>query len=482
MSNLISGGLYRPLNEDQIRKIHSASLKTLEKIGMSFEPSLKTLLDSINQAGVVIDQDKHCVRFSPELVNEAISQTPEQVVLYSRDGKRDVDLQGDQVYFSTAGTAVNILDLETGVCRKSVLKDVYQIARLVDRLDNIDMFYRVVTPNDLPLDISDVNLLYATLKGTSKHIGMPVFVAENLPQVLDLAALVAGGMERLQAKPWLSMHATCAISPLQLDTKPVRIMEQAVKTGIPVSLSTAPMAGSTGPVTLAGTLTLMHAELLALMVLSQLIKPGAPVIYCATPVAADMATMNFLTGTVESAMMMAAAHQLARHIDVPNFISAGWVDAKLPDAQAGWEAAVNLVLAAMGGGNGVRHSAGILDSAMTVAMEQFVINNEIIGITRRLLKGIEVSEEHIAYDVIKSVGPGGQYITADHTLKHMREELSSGCRVTDRQSREIWEISGSPDARTTAQKIAQEILAEPEIPHIDPEIDKLVRTKYDIRL
>ena len=416
MRNLISGGLYRPLNEDQIRKIHSASMKILEQIGVRFEPGLESFLDSINKTGVVIDREQCCLRFSRELVEDMISQIPSRVVLYSRDGKRDVDL------------------------------------------------------------------LYATLKGTRKHIGMPVFVDEKMSQVLDLAAMVASGIERIQEKPWLSIHATCAISPLQLDTKPVRIMEQAIKNGIPVSLSTAPMAGSTGPVTLAGTLTLTHAELLALVVMSQLIKPGAPVIYCAAPVAADMATMNFLTGTVESAMMMAAVHQLARYIDVPNFISAGWVDSKVPDAQAGWEAAVTLVLTAMSGGNCIRHSAGILDSAMTVAMEQFVISNEIIGIARRLLRGIEVSEEHIAYDVIKSVGPGGQYITADHTVKYMRQELFSGNGVTNRESREIWETAGSSDARTTARRIAQQILAEPENPHIDPEMDEQIRAKYEIRL
>ncbi len=202
-----------------------------------------------------------------------------------------------------------------------------------------------------------------------------------------------------------------------------RIEDQTAEYGLPVSLSTGPMAGSIGPVTLAGNPVPMHAELMAMIVMAQLIKPGAPAGYCSTPITADMATMNFSAATAESGMMMAAAHQLTRHIKVPNFVSAGWTDSKLPNAQAGWEAASTLLLAAMSGGNCIRHAAGILDSAMTVALEQYVISNEIIGMVKRVLQGIQASPEHMAYDVIKAVGTGGQFITSLHTLQHKRTEM-----------------------------------------------------------
>jgi trimethylamine--corrinoid protein Co-methyltransferase len=181
-------------------------------------------------------------------------------------------------------------------------------------------------------------------------------------------------------------------------------------------------------------------------------------------------------------MMNAAIHQLAHHIGVPNYNSSGLSDSKIPDAQAGWEKALTTVLAAMGGSNFVHHAAGMLESMLTVAYEQYVIDDEIIGMSCKVLEGIPVDDEHLALEAIDAVGPGGSFITSPHTMTHMRQEYFSGNGVTDQNSREKWIEKGSQDTLTRARDIAKRILAEEEKPHIPADVEKAIRAKYEILL
>jgi len=178
--------------------------------------------------------------------------------------------------------------------------------------------------------------------------------------------------------------------------------------------------------------------------------------------------------------MNAAIHQLAHHIGVPNYNSSGLTDAKIPDAQAGWEKALTTVLAAMGGSNFVHHAAGMLESMLAVAYEQFVIDDEIIGMCCKVLEGIKVDEEHLALEAISQVGPGGSFITSPHTMTHMRREYYNGNGVADQDSRERWMEKGSQDTRTRAREIAKMILARKEKIHITVDIEQAIREKYEI--
>ena len=181
-------------------------------------------------------------------------------------------------------------------------------------------------------------------------------------------------------------------------------------------------------------------------------------------------------------MMNAAIHQMAAHINVPNYNSAGLTDAKLPDAQAGWEKAMTILLGAMGGSNYMHHSAGMLESMLTVAPEQYVIDDEIIGMACKVLKGIEVDAEHLAVEVIDTVGPSGNFMMSPHTMKYMRSEYFQGNGVTDSKSRHQWEQGGSMDTRERGKAIARKILEAPESPHIPEDIDLTIREKLNILL
>jgi trimethylamine--corrinoid protein Co-methyltransferase len=229
---------------------------------------------------------------------------------------------------------------------------------------------------------------------------------------------------------------------------------------------------------MAATLAQIQAEQLAGITICQLTNPGTPVLYGGIPGRANLNNMGYLGGAVECGMMNAAIHQMAHHIGVPNYNSSALTDSKIPDQQAAWEKGMTTLLAAMGGSNYVHHAAGMLDSMVGVAYEQYVIDDEIIGMACKVLKGIDVDPEHLALEVIDAVGPGGNFMAHDHTLKHMRTEYFNGNGVTDRKSRSKWEQDGRLDARERARQIARKILAAPEVSYFHKDLDFDIRRKY----
>jgi trimethylamine--corrinoid protein Co-methyltransferase len=299
---------------------------------------------------------------------------------------------------------------------------------------------------------------------------------KGLNDVIEMASMIAGGKDKLIQRPFISTIACFAISPLKLCTQSTLIMQEANRHQIPVALSSAPMAGSTSPLTMAGTLAQLHAEQLAGITICQLTKTGAPLLYGGIPGMANLKTMGYSGGAVEFGMMNAAIHQLSNHIKVPNS------DSKIPDTQAGYEKAFTALLASMGGSNYIHHSAGMLESMLTIAHEQFVIDDEIIGNCCKVLKGINCDAEHLALEVIDSVGPGGNFMTTSHTMNHMRKEYYYGNGVTDRKSREKWESEGKLDTRQRALAIAKKLLSNPKPNYIPEEIDEAIREKFNILL
>jgi len=478
----LSGGQYKPLSEKDVQTIHEAAMAILEKTGFTYESGLDDTLSLLEKAGAQVDRQTARIRFPRKVVLEHIRKAPREVVLYSRTGKNDLHLTDDRVYLGTGGAAIRIIDLETGQYRPTKLMDLYLLSRLVDKLDHIHFFLRPCIPTDIPEDAYDANMFYACLKGTGKHVMSGVNNIEGFHKVLDLASTVAGNREKLAEKPFISIITSFAISPLKLCTQSTLIMQEATRHRIPVALSCAPMAGSTSPITMAATIAQIHAEQLAGITICQLTNPGAPLLYGGIPGRANLNTMGYLGGAVECGMMNAAIHQMARHVGVPNYNSSALTDSKLPDPQAAWEKGITTLLAAMGGSNYVHHAAGMIDSMVGVAYEQYVIDDEIIGMSCKVLKGMDMDAEHLALEVIESVGPGGNFMTHPHTLKHMRTEYFNGNGVTDRKSRNKWEQDGGHDARERARRIVRKILAAPAFSHLSEEVDKAIRRKFTIYL
>ncbi|MCD4719532.1 MAG: trimethylamine methyltransferase family protein [Desulfobacula sp.] len=478
----LQGGQYRPLSPEQIKTVHEASMKILEKTGITYEQGLEDTVQMLEDNGAAIDRDRKKISFSNDMITEQVAKAPEKVVLCGQDPKNDLHLTENRVHLGTGGAAIKILDMETGRVRSTTLKDLYDVSRLVDQLDNIHFLVRPCIATDIDKADYDINMFYACLAASSKHVMAGVNDEQGLHNVIEMASMIAKGLDKLTERPFISVITSFAISPLKLCTQSTHIMQEANRNRIPVALSSAPMAGSTSPLTMAGTLAQLHAEQLAGITICQLTNPGAPLLYGGIPGMANLKTMGYSGGAVECGMMNAAIHQLSNHIKVPNYNSAGLSDSKVPDAQAGYEKAFTALLASMGGANYIHHSAGMLESMLTIAHEQFVIDDEIIGNCCKVLKGIDVDAEHLALEVIESVGPGGNFMTSPHTMTHLRTEYYNGNGVTDRKSREKWEQDGSLDTRQRALGIARKFLAGSKPSYIPEEIDKAIKEKFNILL
>ncbi len=452
----IRGGQFQPLSSGDIIKIHNASLEVLERAGIKC-PNPK-VLKMLRDAGAYIKGgDRVC--FSRWLVENSLFKAPSRINLCGLNPRHDLMLEGTRVHVGTGGSAINVVDLQTDKRRPALLSDMVGMARLADALDNIDFFMRPVFPSDVPLEIVDVIKWYAAFQNTSKHVMGSAFFSGSANAAIRMAEMICGGAKKLRERPIISFIVCWLRSPLAMAEPNTGILVDIIKKRIPVVLSSAPMAGMTAPVTLAGTLVQMNAELLSGIALSQIISPGCPVIYGAVPSIVDMRTMSFAGGAVETGLLNAAAAQIAHHYEIPIYNTAGITDSKLSDVQAGYEKVFSCVGAAMGGGNLIHDAAGMLESTMTVSYQQCVIDNEIVGMLKRMLKGIEVSEKTMAVDTICTAGPEGHYVSDSHTREHMRSELYYP-GVSDRQNYEEWVSMGSLDAKARAKKIAIKILED----------------------
>jgi len=469
--------LYQPLKTREMAAIHETALRILAEVGVAV--SLEEAKSLFASHGARFASGR--AYFPVTLIEKALAVVPRSFLMAGRETKHDLQISSHCVYLGTGGAALTVLDLDSEAPRPSTLRDIALLARLVDGLENIHFYLRPCVPQDIPAETADLNQFYAALMNTTKHVMAGVFSPEAVRDVMELAAMIAGGREAFERRPFISFVTSCIISPLQLGSGITRVLLEVVKNRIPVALSSAPMAGSTSPATLAGTLAQVHAEQLAAIVLTQLASPGAPVLYGAIPSLTDFRTMDYVGGGIEFGMINAAAAQMAHFIGVPNYNSAGLTDAKTPDAQAGYEKAFSIALAALAGSNFIHHAAGMLESMRAVAYEQYVLDNEMIGMALRLLRGMEVNEETLAFEAIRECALSGNFAASTHTVKFMRSEFFQ-VRVTNRQSRQAWAEDGCLDARERARKTAQEILRSHRPQCLDQVTDSAVRRRFDIRL
>jgi len=471
------GGKIRVLSDADLQSINRTARSILARTGI--QAGSNRYAEVLAGAGADVGKDGR-VRFSDRTIDNALESAPDRVLLHGRGDGPPLDLGGERVYLGTGGAAIRVLDLEDGCAREPRLTDLADIAWLVEHLDNIHFFLRPVVARDVPAEALDVCKFYTCLANTRKHVMGSAGTPESAEDVIELAATIAGGTDAVVDRPIISFVTSWMVSPLTLDLSACAVLSTVVERGIPVALSCAPMAGSTAPATLAGLLAQVHAEQLSGIALAQAIRKGAPVLYGPVPAVADLHTMGYAGGAIESALLNAACAQLAQSIGVPIYSDAGLTDSKLPDVQAGYEKGMNILLIALAGGNYIHHAAGMLESMLAVAYEQYVIDNDINGMALRALRGIAVSPETLAEEVIATVGPGGNYLTRAHTLAHIRTDEYFVAATADRRGRPAWEAAGCHDARAHAKEIAREILARPRTRFISREADRRIRDRFDL--
>jgi trimethylamine--corrinoid protein Co-methyltransferase len=474
------GGSYSPLSDADVKRIHDASLDVLENTGIGVAAS--ECREIFAQAGAEVDIEHDRVYIPRSMVEDALAEACQEVELCGRDPRHDIHLSGKQVYMGTGGAAIKILDLESGAVRESKLADVARIGRLVDALDNIHFYLRACVARDIPEELLDINTYYASMANTSKHVTGNCFSVQTAREVIEMAAMISGSLEALRERPIISFITCWTVSPLRYAPETVEVLTEVVRQEMPVFLSSAPQSGATSPAALAGSLVQINAEQLSGITYCQQVKPGTPVVLGYVPSVSDLRTGSFVGGAAEFALMNAAAAQLGQFYNLPVYNSSGLTDSKIPDIQAGYEKGISGLAAALAGSNYIHHSAGFLESMLSVAYEQYVIDNDINGSILRMVRGIEVNEDSLSVELIDQICRGeGHFLGTSQSLELMRSEYFYP-QLSDRQLREDWEADGARDMRARAREKAAQILATHQPDPIPIEIDAAIRERFDILL
>ncbi|MBC8511943.1 MAG: trimethylamine methyltransferase family protein [Dehalococcoidia bacterium] len=451
----LPGGSFKPLTEESVRMVHKTAMRIIEEVG--FEVNSETALGLFEGSGARVDRESRRVCLPQNRVMELIDMAPSEIRLCGQDEKHDILLGGQRVYAGTGGTALYVYHPDTGEKKPATLEDLKRIARLVDGLDNIHFFLLPTYPNELAPERVDVNRFFAGLDNTTKHVMGGVYTIDGVKQVIRMAETVAGSAERLRQRPLISMIA-CSISPLKMDGTYGDLLVPIAKSGIPVACPAEPLCGATSPVTLAGNLTIQTVDSLMGVMLAQIINPGAPVILGSVATSTDLTDLKYLAGSVEMGLLNAAGAQMAQFYKLPFYATGGMTDSKVLDAQSGYESAITGLLCALAGANFIHDAAGLMEFAMTVCYEKYVIDNEILGMVMRAVEGIKVNDDTLAFDLIKQVGPGGNFVAAKHTRRFMRSEHYQPS-LSDRDSRDEWEAKGGKTTWERASQRVEEIIA-----------------------
>ena len=452
----LSGGSFKPLTEESIDRIHQTAMRIIEEVG--FELNSEAALELFEGVGAWVDRERRRVRLPKEKALELIARAPSEIKLCGQDEKHDILLGGQRVYTGTGGTALYIYHPDTGQKRSATLEDLKRIAKLVDGLDNIHLFLLPTYPNELPLEQVDVNRFFAGLDNTTKHIMGGVYTLDGVNQVIRMAEIIAGSAETLRQRPLISI-ITCNISPLKMDKEYGDFIVTVAKSGIPLVCPAEPLCGATSPVTLAGNLVIQTVDSLMGVMLTQIVNSGTPVIFGSVATSTDLSDLKYLAGSVEMGLLNAAGAQMAQFYQLPFYATGGMTDSKVLDAQSGYESALTNLLCALAGANFIHDAAGLMEFAMTMCYEKLVIDNEILGMVMRAVEGLRVDDETLAFDLIKQVGPGGNFVAAKHTRRFMRSEHYQPS-LSDRDSREDWEVRGRKTTWRRAAEIVPQIIAD----------------------
>ena len=444
---------YRLLTKDQIEEIHQATLELLEKTGVKVlnEEALGLLKD----AGCRI-VDEHIVKIPDRLVEESIQCAPSSVTVYNRNGDPAMVLGGTNVCFGMGTDLLNTWDLKSGELRASCLQDVIDSAVVGDYCEEIDFIASNAFPLDVPGNLAFVMEFKALMENSPKPIYFTSADSEDLGVILEMASDVLGGKDRLREKPFI-IHYAEPISPLVHSSGAVDKLLMCADNGIPLNYSPALLSGGSGPVTLAGAIVVANAEALSGLVIQQLRTRGAPAItgFSATPM--DMRTGTTVYGSPDERLTHSACCDLYHYYGLPVWGEAGCSDAGSLDEQAAMESMASIMMATMDGCNLV-HDVGYLGQGLAGSMASVVMCSEIISYVRRIKRGFDISRNRIGLDVIHEVGPGGNFLAHEQTLRYCREEHWAP-RFINRQSPEIWKKNGGKRYSEVVVEKALDILA-----------------------
>ncbi|MDX1401592.1 MAG: trimethylamine methyltransferase family protein, partial [Kiloniellales bacterium] len=397
----LTGGSYRPLEETEIERIFETSLGLLETLGMG--SPIPAFIQIGKKAGCTLGEDGR-LRFPRALVEETVkSKAARRFTLYGFDPKYDLDISAKRVHFGTGGAAVHMLDLDSMTFELSTLLDLYDLACLAHNLEHLHFFLRPIVARDMERARElDLNTAYAVMSGTSKPVASSFFDPAHVREVVEMADMMLGDRGPFSERPFLHAANTFVVPPLRFAEESCECLVAQVQCGMTVMLVSAGQAGATSPAALAGSLAQALAECLAGLTLVNLIRPGHPATLGMWPFVSDLRTGAMSGGSGEQALLTAASAQIVNWLGLPVATPAGMTDSKMPDNQAGYEKGVTVALTAAAGSNMIYESGSMLASILSSSKEAFVIDNDMLGMINRTVRGIEVTEDTLSFKEIET--------------------------------------------------------------------------------
>ena len=456
----------------QCERIHWASLEMLERYGVKLHD--QKAIDLLKKGGA--DVDGNIVYVPSGMVEKAFTTAPKRVVLYNRHGEPAMPLEGQRCFYGPGSDTLNIIDHRTGERRQPVLDDVREGIILCDALPNIDFAMSLVLPMDVDGTIADTFQMEVMLNHTVKPIIAVTYDLPGLRDAVEMAEAVMGGADALRRHPIFTCYIN-VVSGLNHNAEALQKLLYLSERGLPSIYIPSTTAGTNSPMTSAGAVALDNVGVLLGLVLSQLNREGAPFIMPGMPPAPmDMRTMNSPYAYPARGVFQAMA-QMYR---LPAFGLGGVTDSKVVDQQAAAEAALTLLAESLVGGN-IIHDVGYLESGLCYSFELLTICDDIIGWVGSFLKGIDVSDETLALDVIKAAGHEGSYLSTKHTLKHYKSEWYPN--LFERDNYEAWEAKGSKTLSERARERGEKILTshqpEPLPEDIQAQLHKIVERRVE---
>jgi trimethylamine---corrinoid protein Co-methyltransferase len=477
----LRGGTFKPLTDDEMERINEAALSALEDIGLADAP--ESGVAYLLAAGCSLGADQR-IRFPRRVVERALETAARDIKLCGRTPKHDLYLSGNKVHYGTAGAAVHIVEIRDNHYRESTVQDLYDAAKIVNTLDNVHFFQRPMVCRDITDNLEmDQNTIYASCAGTTKHVGTSITEPGFVAPCMDLIHEIAGGEEAWRARPFISASICFVVPPMKFATEACEAMEALIAAGMPVLLLSAGQAGATAPASITGAIVQAVAECLAGLVYVNAVKPGHPAIFGTWPFVSDLRTGAMSGGSGEQALLTAGCAQMHQYYGLPGGGPAGIADSKMPDMQAGYEQAHSNVMAGLSGLNLVYEAVGMHASLLGFCHESLIIGDDLLGQSLRCVRGIEVTDEALSLDTMRSVcldGPG-HYLGSGQTLELMQTDYVYPT-LGDRSSPKEWEERGKPDLIAEAIKRKQAILAEASTAAFDAATDARIRARFTIHL
>ncbi|MBQ4091749.1 MAG: trimethylamine methyltransferase family protein [Firmicutes bacterium] len=464
---------YELLTKEEVEQIHENSLRILEEVGMIFgyEPAR----DVLKKHGAKVDGE--IVYFPRELVEKALNTVPSEFDIHSRNPKRTLHFDTETVHFGGPGGCAYVTDLDRGR-RLGTKEDLITGMKLFQSLDHLEFHHVPIEMNDVDPKIRNKEFVYQTMKYSDKPILPFNYGEKDAKDCLAMAALPFGGLDSVKNKPVMFLNP-CITNPLSLDDVQLSGLMVFAEYGQVVMCNSLCMAGATTPATLVGTVSVQNAEILAGLTLVQCINPGCPCIYNASSSISDMRRCSLAIGAVETGMLSLLNGQMSKYYSLPCRISGAITDSKCVDSQSAYESALNIMTAILAKGNFVMHAVGSLETYNTMSFEKVMIDNEVLGMVRRLERGVDVDVNSLAFDVIKKVGPRGQFVTEEHTMMNYRNEQYIP-KISDRDTATGWMEKGERRIEEIANAQWKEVVAnyvQPDFPaELDADMRKIVES------